>query len=82
MFCARRSRLSDLESEPAYVVEFSLRSGARLRYWFSSTTKLLIKIEDDARQTTTRFADYRRSRDGKHTGAASRQHQTAAARAS
>lgn len=47
-------------SEPAYVVEFSLRSGARLRYLFSPTSKLLIAIEDDARQTTTRFEDYRR----------------------
>ena len=43
----------------AYVVEFSLRSGARLRYLFSTTTKLLIRIEDDARKTTTRFEDYR-----------------------
>ena len=39
------------ESGSAYVVEFSLRSGARLRYLFSATTKLLIGIEDDARKT-------------------------------
>ncbi|HSS22034.1 MAG TPA: hypothetical protein VLL54_18335 [Pyrinomonadaceae bacterium] len=43
----------------AYVVEFSLRSGARLRYLFSTTTKFLVRIEDDARKTTTRFEDYR-----------------------
>ena len=43
----------------AYVVEFSLRSGARLRYLFSTTTKLLVSIEDDARKTITRFEDYR-----------------------
>lgn len=42
-----------------YVVEFSLRSGARLRYLFSPNTKLLVGIEDDARKTTTRFDDYR-----------------------
>jgi hypothetical protein len=42
-----------------YVVEFSVRSGARLRYLFSRTTKLLVGIEDDARKTTTRFDDYR-----------------------
>jgi hypothetical protein len=42
-----------------FVVEFSLRSGARLRYLFSPTTKLLVQIEDDARKTTTRFDDYR-----------------------
>ena len=47
-------------SDPAYIVEFSLRSGARLRYLFSQTSKLLITIEDDARKTTTRFEDYRR----------------------
>lgn len=46
-------------AESAYVVEFSLRSGARLRYLFSPTTKLLIGIEDDARKITTRFGDYR-----------------------
>ena len=47
------------EAGPAYVVEFSLRSGARLRYLFSPTTKLLIGIEDDARKTITRLEDYR-----------------------
>ena len=43
----------------AFVVEFSLRSGARLRYLFSPTTKLLVHIEDDARKTVTRLEDYR-----------------------
>lgn len=46
-------------SDSAYEVEFSLRSGARLKYLFSSTTKLLLMIEDDARKTTTHFEDYR-----------------------
>lgn len=55
---ARVVSLSDLASDPAYVVEFSTRNGARLRYWFSATTKLLVKIEDQSRRTTTRFADY------------------------
>jgi len=54
------SRVISLKADgPAYVVEFSLRSGARLRYLFSPTTKLLLSIEDDARKTTTRFEDYR-----------------------
>ncbi len=44
---------------PVYVVEFSLRSGARLRYLFNTSTKLLTGIEDDARKITTRFEDYR-----------------------
>ncbi len=56
---ARVVSLKDLETGPAYVVEFSLRSGARLRYLFSPNTKLLVRIEDDARKTTTRFEDYR-----------------------
>jgi hypothetical protein len=47
------------DAGPAYVVEFSLRSGAHLRYLFSPTTKFLIGIEDDARKTITRFEDYR-----------------------
>ena len=57
---ARVVSLRSDESGGAYVVEFSLRSGARLRYLFSLTSKLLIGIEDDARKTTTRFEDYRR----------------------
>jgi hypothetical protein len=56
---ARVVSLKDVEAGSAYVVEFSLRSGARLRYLFSSTTKLLLAIEDDARNTKTRFEDYR-----------------------
>jgi len=56
---ARMVSLKDLETDPAYVVEFSLRSGARLRYLFSLSTKLLVGIEDDARKTTTRLEDYR-----------------------
>ncbi len=56
---ARVVSLSDLASNPAYVVEFSTRNGARLRYWFGVNSKLLLKIEDEARRTTTRFADHR-----------------------
>jgi hypothetical protein len=56
---ARVVSLRATEGDAAYVVEFSLRSGARLRYLFSPTTKLLLGIEDDARKTTTRFSDYR-----------------------
>jgi hypothetical protein len=56
---ARVVSYKTLEAGAVYVVEFSLRSGARLRYLFSPTTKLLVSIEDDARKTTTRFDDYR-----------------------
>ena len=47
------------QAQPVYALEFSLRSGARLRYLFSLATKLLIGIEDEARKSTTRFEDYR-----------------------
>jgi hypothetical protein len=43
----------------ASVVEFSSRGGARLRYLFSTSTRLLVAIHDDARKTITRFEDYR-----------------------
>lgn len=51
--------LGDLASEPAYIVEFSTRGGARLRYWFSVKSNRLGKIEDEARKTTTHLGDYR-----------------------
>lgn len=56
---ARVVSIRNVEADRAYVVEFSLRSGARLRYLFSTTDGLLLSIEDDARRTITRFEDYR-----------------------
>jgi hypothetical protein len=56
---ARVLSVGDFAGEPSYIVEFSHRSGARLTYWFSIRTRLLIKIIDDAVRTTTRFDDYR-----------------------
>src|SRR6267143_2789971 len=54
------ARVVSLDSSAAaYVVEFSSRGGARLRYLFSTSTRLLIAIHDDARKTVTRFEDYR-----------------------
>ena len=55
---ARVISFGDLASDPAYIVEFSQRSGARLRYWFSVKSNLLVKVEDEVRNTTLRFADY------------------------
>ena len=46
-------------SGSTYVVEFSSRGGARLRYHFSTKTKLLVSIQDEARKTVTWFEDYR-----------------------
>ena len=65
---ARVISLGDLAAEPAYIIEFSNRSGARLRYWFSVKSSLLVKVEDEVRKTTVRFADYQTS--AQQTGAA------------
>jgi len=57
------ARVMSLDNSPAgavYTVEFSSRGGARLRYLFSTTTKLLVGIQDDARKTVTWLEDYRR----------------------
>ncbi len=56
---ARVLSLRNDGGEPAYVVEFSLRNGARLKYWFGVNTKRLLRIEDDARATVTKFEEYR-----------------------
>ncbi len=56
---ARVISLGDLDSEPSYIVEFSTRAGGRVRYWFSAKNSLLVKVEDDARSTVTRFGDYK-----------------------
>ena len=56
---ARVVSLGDLGSEPAYIVEFSTRSGARVQYYFSVKTKLITKITSDARKTRILFEDYR-----------------------
>ncbi|MDT7602184.1 MAG: hypothetical protein QOF61_181, partial [Acidobacteriota bacterium] len=61
---ARTSGVEHVANEQAYVVEFSRRNGARLRYYFGATTKLLLQISDDARGLTTRFGDYRASANG------------------
>jgi hypothetical protein len=56
---ARVVSLGDLGSEPAYIVEFSTRSGARVQYYFSVKTSLLTKITSDIRATRVLFDDYR-----------------------
>ena len=52
----------DLGSEPAYIVEFSTRNGARFQYYFSVKTSLLTKITGDVRKTKILFEDYRPER--------------------
>jgi outer membrane lipoprotein-sorting protein len=61
---ARTAAVEQLGSEQAYVVEFSRRNGARLRYYFGATTKLLLQISDEAQGLTTRFADYKPASNG------------------
>ncbi|HEY6122939.1 MAG TPA: hypothetical protein VIV66_23495 [Pyrinomonadaceae bacterium] len=43
----------------SYVVEFSTRNGAHLKYSFNTKTNLLVRVADDARQAVTRLEDYR-----------------------
>src|SRR5215213_4289708 len=59
---ARVVSLGDLGSEPAYIVEFSTRSGARFQYYFNVKTSLLMKITGDVRKTRVVFGDYRPER--------------------
>jgi len=56
---ARVVSLGDLASEPAYIVEFSTRSGARFHYYFSVKTCLITKITGDVKKTRVLFDDYR-----------------------
>src|SRR5918998_3621744 len=56
---ARVLSMGDLSSEPAYIVEFSTRSGARFHYYFSVKTWLITKIAGDAPKTQVLFDDYK-----------------------
>ena len=56
---ARVVSLGDLASEPAYIVEFSMRGGAKIQYYFSVKTSLVTKVTDDALNTRTFLEDYR-----------------------
>jgi len=56
---ARTVGVDEAVTEPAYIVEFSMRNGSRIRYSFSIARKLLLQINDEARKTTTLFGDYR-----------------------
>jgi hypothetical protein len=56
---ARVLALNDSDGDAAFTVEFSTRSGAKTLYYFSSSTGLVIRIEDEARSINTRLSDYR-----------------------
>lgn len=55
---ARVVSLGDLASEPAYIVEFSTRSGARFQYYFSVKTGVITKITGDVKKTRVIFDKY------------------------
>jgi hypothetical protein len=56
---ARVVSLGDVAPDPAYIVEFSTKGGARFQYYFSVKTGLLTKITGDVRKTRILFDDYR-----------------------
>lgn len=58
---ARVLSLGDPGSEPAHIVEFSMRNGARAQYYFSIKSGLLTKITSDTKRTKIVFEDYRRA---------------------
>lgn len=62
---ARFVSLGDFYSEPAYIVEFSTRSGARVQYYFSVKSGLITKITSDTKKTRILFDDYRRTQTDK-----------------
>jgi hypothetical protein len=56
---ARTVALEEVGGEPAYLVEFSTRAGARLRYWFGAKSKVPLGMFDEARRMRVRFTDWR-----------------------
>ena len=56
---ARTVAREEVGGEPAYLVEFSTRAGARLRYWFGATSRVPLQMADDARRLRVRFGDWR-----------------------
>jgi len=57
------ARVMWLDNSPAgavYTVEFSSRAGARFRYLFSASTRLIVSVRCDAPRMVIRFEDYRR----------------------
>src|SRR6476659_11428473 len=55
---ARVVSLGDVATEPAYIVEFSTRSGARIQYYFNVKSKLITKSSDGTKSRIV-YEDYR-----------------------
>lgn len=56
---ARTVGVEAVGGEPAYVVEFSTREGARERAWFGVTSKLLVKVSAAEGKDASVYSDYR-----------------------
>lgn len=56
---ARTVGVEQLDNEPAYQVEFSTREGAKMRAWFSASSKLLLKLFDPLQQSEITFSEYK-----------------------
>lgn len=61
---ARTAGVEEVGGEPAYVVEFSTREGARLRFWFGVQSKLLLKTSDAAGTVAHVYTEYRPAEGG------------------
>jgi hypothetical protein len=61
---ARTAGVEEVGGEPAYVVEFSTREGARARFWFGVRSKLLLKTADAAGAVAHVYKDYRPAEGG------------------
>jgi hypothetical protein len=55
---ARTVARDEVGGETTYIVEFSTRAGARLRYWFGATSKVPLGMFDEARRTRVRFSEW------------------------
>jgi hypothetical protein len=54
---AKVTSSESLDGDTQYVIEFSMKNGARVRAWFSASKKVLIRMADDSGYF--QFGDYR-----------------------
>ncbi len=56
---ARTVGVEQAGGEQAYIVEFSTKEGGRARYWFGTTSRLLLKSDDGGSSGVYVYGDYR-----------------------
>lgn len=61
---ARTAGVEEVGGEPAYVVEFARRNGARVRYWFGTRSKLIVKVWGEPHGLSQVLGDYRAAANG------------------